>query len=52
VALTRLLHDPDLRKRMGDAAASTVRDRYTIQSMVAVIESAYLEITTPGVAAT
>jgi len=43
-ALNRVVQDPGLRKRIGHAAASTVRDRYAIQSVVAAIESAYLEI--------
>jgi glycosyltransferase involved in cell wall biosynthesis len=44
VALSRVVQDPGLRKRIGHATASTVRDRYAIQSVVAAIESTYLEI--------
>ena len=42
--LSRVVQDPGVRKRIGHAAASTVRDRYAIQSVVAAIESTYLEI--------
>jgi glycosyltransferase involved in cell wall biosynthesis len=52
VALGRLVRDPVLRKRIGDAAALTVRDRYGIESVVAAIECSYLEIVRPRVAAT
>jgi glycosyltransferase involved in cell wall biosynthesis len=52
VALSRLVRDPELRRRMGHAAALTVRDRYSIGSVAAAIESAYLEITDPRIAAT
>ena len=51
-ALSRLVRDPVLRKQIGEAAASTVRDRYSIESVVAAIESTYLEIIGPNVAAT
>jgi len=44
VALGRVVQDSGLRKRIGHAAASTVRDRYAIESVVAAIESTYLEI--------
>ena len=44
VALSQAVQDPGLRKRIGQAAASTVRDRYAIESVVAAIESTYLEI--------
>jgi glycosyltransferase involved in cell wall biosynthesis len=44
VALSRVVQDPGLRKRIGHATASTVRGRYAIQSVVAAIESTYLEI--------
>jgi glycosyltransferase involved in cell wall biosynthesis len=44
VALSRVVQDPGLRKRIGHAAASTARDRYGIESVVAAIERAYLEI--------
>jgi glycosyltransferase involved in cell wall biosynthesis len=43
-ALSRVVQDPGLRKQMGHAAASTVRDRYPIESVVAAIERTYLEI--------
>jgi glycosyltransferase involved in cell wall biosynthesis len=43
VALSRVVEDPALRKRIGHAAASTVRDRYGIESVVTAIESTYLE---------
>ena len=29
-AISRLVHDPDLRRRIGDAAAVTIRERWTI----------------------
>jgi glycosyltransferase involved in cell wall biosynthesis len=44
MALNRLVQDRGLRDQMGKAAASTVRDRYAIESVVAAIESSYLEI--------
>ena len=43
VALSRVVEDPGFRKRIGHAAASTVRDRYGIESVVTAIESTYLE---------
>jgi glycosyltransferase involved in cell wall biosynthesis len=52
VALSRVVQDPGLRKQLGHATASTVRDRYTIQSVVAAIESTYLEIAGPARAVT
>lgn len=44
MALGRVVQDRGLRKRLGHAAASRVRDRYPIESVVAAIESSYLEI--------
>jgi glycosyltransferase involved in cell wall biosynthesis len=44
MALSRVVQDPGLRKRLGHATASKVRDQYAIQSVVAAIESTYLEI--------
>jgi glycosyltransferase involved in cell wall biosynthesis len=43
-ALCAVVQDPGLRKRIGHAAASTVRDRYAIETVVAAIECTYLEI--------
>lgn len=43
--LTRLIEDPDLRARVGAAAAATVRSRFAIESVVDQIEHRYRQVT-------
>lgn len=42
-AVTRLLRDPDLRRRLGDAGYRTVAERFSIDAQVRRIEAVYEE---------
>lgn len=51
-AITRLLTDADLRRRMGDAGYATVAERFSVDAMVRRVEEVYdEELTRSGVLA-
>jgi glycosyltransferase involved in cell wall biosynthesis len=43
-AITRLLHDPDLRRQMGQAGRERVKERFTVERMVSRTEALYREL--------
>lgn len=47
-ALARLLEDPALRKRLGDAGPARVRERYSAERMVEAYEALYAEVLAEG----
>jgi glycosyltransferase involved in cell wall biosynthesis len=47
-ALARLLRDPSLRARLGEAGPTRVREKYTNESMVEAYEALYAEVLAEG----
>jgi glycosyltransferase involved in cell wall biosynthesis len=47
-ALGRLIEDPEARRSMGLAAASSIRDRFDIRGVADAVEAAYFEIAGPA----
>jgi glycosyltransferase involved in cell wall biosynthesis len=47
-ALARLLEDPSLRKRLGDAGPARVREKYSAEQMVDAYEALYAEVLAEG----
>jgi glycosyltransferase involved in cell wall biosynthesis len=47
-ALARLLRDPSLRARLGDAGPARVREKYTSERMVEAYEALYAEVLAEG----
>jgi glycosyltransferase involved in cell wall biosynthesis len=47
-ALARLIEDPDLGKRLGDAGPARVREGHSAQRMVEAYEALYAEVLAEG----